>query len=76
MTKQTKLILGVGAIALALYVYNKNKVKGKSNNANFSNFSGGRSCTYKICPCGCKNDGYGVGHCTPISLCKQGTITN
>ena len=76
MTKNTKIILGLSGLALAYFVYTKNKGKKKSNNANFSNLSGGRSCVRLNCPCGCKNDGYGVGHCTPISLCKQGTITN
>jgi hypothetical protein len=46
MTKNQKILIGVGVVALAYYFYTKSK----SNDKNFSNFSSGMPCSRRVCP--------------------------
>ena len=48
--KNTKLILGLGAVELAIYLF-RNKFKSTGNDANFSNLVSPRlNCLKRFCP--------------------------
>jgi hypothetical protein len=70
MTRNTKILIGVGAVALAYYFYTKKK----SNDKNFSNFEsptlktcGGRFCSPKQPYCRKSNNGLVCSSIPPIT---------